>query len=135
MKKFTRVLFPSIQRDFFGKRWLKITLRTLHLIGVAGVAGGILLDVPAASWQMYLLITVLSGVGFILLELWSNAIFIIQLRGLIIFVKLALLFYLYIEPQQSVIVLLVIVLSSVVSHAPGNFRYFSLFHGRRIDSL
>lgn len=105
------------------------------MVGVAGVAGGLLLDVPASNWLGYLHLTVLSGVLFLILELWSNAIFIIQLRGLMIVVKLLLLSLLYHYPNHHSVVLIVIVLSSIVSHAPGNFRYFSLLHGRRVDAL
>ena len=40
-------------------------------------------------------------------------------------------------PTTIAIVILVvtIVLSSVVSHAPARVRYYSIFHGREIDTL
>jgi hypothetical protein len=135
MNKSLQLFCPARPRDFKGKRWLKIVLRTLHLLGVAGVSGGILLNVPITSWAGYLHITLFSGIAFLVLELWTNAIFLIQLRGLIIAIKLLLLTLLYSYPQYSSIVLVVIILSSIVSHAPGNFRYFSLLHGRRVDAL
>lgn len=135
MNKHLRLIFPPRPRDFYGKRWLKITLRTLHLLGVAGVSGGILLQVPTASWIGYLHLTVLSGSAYLLLELWSNAILLIQLRGLCVVIKLLLLAILYSKPQYGSLIIVVIILSSVVSHAPGNFRYYSPFHRRRIDAL
>ncbi len=35
-----RTVFPIKTRTFKNKRWLKITLRTFHLIGIAGVGAG-----------------------------------------------------------------------------------------------
>ena len=133
MNRYRTLFLPPVPRDFRGKRWLKIVLRTLHLIGIAGVSGGILFSVSADSWYPYLSLTFFSGVSFLLLEIWSSAIFCIQLRGLIIFLKLALLPLLFGCPQHSELLWVVIILSSVVSHAPGNFRYYSLFHRRRLD--
>lgn len=34
-------LFPAESRQFYGQRWLNILLRSVHLLGVAGVGGGI----------------------------------------------------------------------------------------------
>jgi len=53
-------------------------------------------------------------------------------RGQAIFLKLFLLstvFWLFDEPQSSVY-LLVILISGVISHAPGKVRYYSLWHGK-----
>ena len=33
-------LFPAESRQFYGQRWLNILLRSVHLLGVAGVGGG-----------------------------------------------------------------------------------------------
>jgi len=130
-----RVIFPNPKRDFKGKRWLKIVLRTIHLIGVAGVGGGVLLNVDIASWMIYLQLTLISGFTYLALELWTNGIFIIQLRGFSIILKLLLLYGLYLYPDSSKIILAIIIISSVISHAPGNVRYFSIFHGKRLDNL
>lgn len=135
MKSTLHAYLKTILHALLTTRWLKITLRTFHLIGVAGVSGGILLNVPFESWLVYLLITLISGVAYVAVELWSNTVFLIQLRGLLLTIKLVLLGVLLYQPQWSEIILIVIVLSSVVSHAPGNFRYFSVLHGRRVDRL
>ena len=135
MNTFLRVIFPNPKRDFKGKRWVKISLRTLHLIGVAGVGGGVLLGVGIADWRNYLHLTLISGFAYLMLEMWTNGIFFIQLRGLTIFIKLVLLYYLYNNPDSAGVILAIIILSSVISHAPGNVRYYSIFHGRRVDVI
>lgn len=130
-----RFLCPRESRQFTGKRWLKISLRTLHLVGIAGLAGGILFKLPVAQWHGYLVLTMVSGFCYLGLELWSNGIWFIQLRGITIFVKLGLVYVMMQHPDQAWWVVIIIVLSSVISHAPGNVRYFSPWHRRRVDHL
>lgn len=136
LNKIIRIIFPNPKRDFRGKRWLKILLRTLHLIGIAGVGGGILLNIEPTLWSIYLQLTIFSGCAYLLLEFWTNGIFLLQLRGLSILLKLGLLYGMYIWPDYAItILILIIIISSVISHAPGNLRYYSIFHRRRVDTL
>lgn len=72
----------------------------------------------------------------IAVELWSNGVWLIQVRGLAIMLKIVLLTLLLVtEEWAQPIIICIIILSGVVSHAPGDVRYYSPFHGRRIDSL
>jgi hypothetical protein len=52
----------SIIPNFSGKRWLKISLRTIHLVGFAGVFASIL---TATEQDVYWGITIVSGLGLI----------------------------------------------------------------------
>jgi hypothetical protein len=128
--------FPAVSRSFPGMRWLNITLRTLHLIGVAGLGGAYLYAAAPESWRPYLWLTLFSGTGLIAVSLYANAIWLLQLRGQVILFKLLLLGLMLWWPMFSVeLGMGVIVLSSVIAHAPGNLRYYSLWHRRRIDHL
>lgn len=123
-------LFPIDKRDFPGRRWLSITLRTLHLMGIAGLAGAYLFHLPDDQWMPYLWLAVLSGFLMAAMAVYVDGIWLLQLRGQAIFLKLLLLstvFWLFDEPQSG-IYLLVILISGVVSHAPGKVRYYSLWH-------
>ena len=131
-----RFLFPADYRTFRGKRVLNIGLRTAHLIGTAGVGGGFLYQAPRESWLPYLALTIGSGLALALLELLSNAIWLIQLRGLAIVVKLGLLACLpHVEGYQAHALVLSVILSGIFSHAPGRIRYFSILHGREVHTL
>jgi hypothetical protein len=131
-----RLLVPRHSRSFVGKRWCFIVLRTLHLVGVAGLVGGLLYQVPAEAWMPYLTLTLASGAVYFAIELWSTGIFLIQLRGLSVLVKLAILGLVPALPGlEAYLLFSVIVISGIFSHAPGNVRYYSLFHRRRIDEL
>lgn len=117
-------------------RWLNIGLRTLHLVGVAGLGGAYLYAAQRSSWEPYLWLTLSSGVALVAVSLYANAIWLLQLRGMVILSKLLLLGLMLHWPGFSMeLGVLVIALSSVISHAPGNLRYYSLWHRRRIEHL
>jgi len=117
-------------------RWANIVLRTMHLIGIAGIGGAYLYPAENAAWAPYLWLTLASGFSLIGISLYSNGIWLIQLRGLAILLKLLLLLLLALVPQASLpVIFLIIILSSVIAHAPGNLRYYSPWHRRRIEHL
>lgn len=125
-------LFPAEKRLFPGRRWCSIVLRTFHLIGISGLAGAYLYHLPETQWHPYLLLTLFSGVLMVLLEVYTDGIWLLQLRGLAIGVKLLLLstVFWWFDQPNSVIYLLVLLISGVISHAPGKLRYYSIWHGR-----
>lgn len=132
----TSLLFPLNGRSFPGMRWLNITLRTLHLIGIAGIGGAYLYPAEQAAWIPYLWMTLFSGFSMMGISLYSNGIWLLQLRGLAILLKLMLLCSLLFYPKASLpVILMVIALSGVIAHAPGNLRYYSPWHRRRIEHL
>ena len=119
--------------NFTGKRWLKLSLRTFHLIGFAGVFASFIADSPQIA---YWLITIVSGVGLLVLEAFSNLIWFIQVRGLVMYVKFLLLGLVFIYPQYAWHLFIgMIILSGVISHAPSSVRYYSIFHGKKITSV
>ena len=131
-----RILFPAQNRNSKIVRWINITLRSIHLIGCAGIGGGYLYGAPRDAWYSFLLLTIISGIMLILLELYSNGIWLIQLRGIAIIIKLILLICIpYFNGSESYILITVIVISGIMAHAPGDVRYFSVIHGRRMDTL
>ena len=116
---------------FKWKRWTNISLRTLHLIGIAGIGGAFLYQASEASWRPYLILTIVSGFGMILNEAWKNPVWFIQLRGVATLFKLMILLSVFYLGLQAYILITVIVISSVMAHAPGDLRYFSIVHWRR----
>ena len=117
------------------KRWTKICLRTLHLLAVAGVGGGILFGLDPDLWRGYWWLAMVSGGLLMLIDIISNPLWVLQVRGLVIFLKLTLLLFLGGHPTLDVYLLaVIIILSAVISHAPGKLRYYSVYHGRQILS-
>ena len=118
-------MFPSQSRSFKGQRWTSILLRTLHLMGISGVGAGFLFSIPQHQWLPYMYLTVGSGSAMVVLEVWSNGIWLLQLRGIATLLKLLLLGITLITGLQPYILFGVILLSGLMSHAPGKLRYFS----------
>ena len=131
-----RTLFPREPRGFRGRRWVNIALRTLHLVGVAGAGGGLLYAADPALWHPYLWLVIGSGVLMLAVEGFASLLYLIQLRGVAMLLKPPLLgVALHDASLAPWVLVLVLVLSGVMAHAPANVRYFSLLHGRRVDRL
>lgn len=136
MGKQSSALFPESSRFFPGQRWVNICLRALHLVGLSGAGYGFLGGGNDFDWNAFLQLTVYSGTAMMLLSIWSNGVWLLQLRGQTILLKLVLLGLILLQPYfHAELFIIVIVLSGLISHAPGNTRYYSVFHGRRIDSM
>jgi hypothetical protein len=76
----------------------------------------------------------MTGLAMVVLELASTCLWLLQLRGLAVVVKLGLLaLAAYLPEAMPWLLVAVIALSSVFAHAPADVRYFSPLHGRRIS--
>jgi hypothetical protein len=113
------------------KRWFKTGLRTLHLLAVAGVGGGILFALEKPLWINYWWLALVSGSLMVLMDMLANRVWLVQVRGLTIILKLLLLGFLGSDPEwDRILLVVVIVISALISHAPGSVRYYSLYHRR-----
>lgn len=131
-----RRFFPAESRHFPGQRWCNIGFRTLHLIGIAGLGGGFLYPSLDDEWLRYLYLTLVSGSALVFLSLWSNGVWLVQLRGQAVLLKVLLLALMRFWPDLRLpLFVMVILVSGVFAHAPARVRYFSVLHGRRIDRL
>ena len=117
------------------KRWTKISLRTLHLLAVAGVGGGILFALDKDMWINYWWLAMASGILMMLLDIIPNPVWLLQVRGLVIMAKLILLAFLGSYPAwDSTLLIVIIIVSGIISHAPGKLRYYSVYHRKVITS-
>lgn len=117
------------------KRWTKISLRTLHILAVAGVGGGILFGLEPDQWRNYWWLSLVSGILLMAIDIISNPVWVVQVRGLVIFLKLILVALLGSDPSlDRLLLIIIIVISAVVSHAPSKLRYYSIYHRRVLSS-
>lgn len=127
------LIFPQQSRSFYAKRWFDILLRTIHLIGLLGLSGGILFNAEHSLWFPYFLTTILSGSAMLVLSVWSNGKWLLQNRGLMIIVKIFILFLIPVFPQYDLYLLIfIVIISGTSSHAPAKFRYYSPILGREL---
>jgi hypothetical protein len=118
------LLFPDPPRDLPGRRALKIGLRAVHVLCVAGLAGAYLFDVPPAESAGWYRAALASGAALLLLDLHESAVFAFQVRGLVVASKLVLLAALPAFGNGAKWVLAALLVVSVLSsHAPGRVRY------------
>jgi len=114
-----------------GARWLRTSLRTLHLIAVGALYGGHLYGVDVGRLQPALYSVLLTGGLLVGFEVWQSRIWLVQVRGVATFVKLGLMIVAGLAPDLVVALLtLALVIGSISSHMPGRWRYHSVLHGR-----
>lgn len=114
------------------KRLSKVLVRTIHIVGMAGVFGNAMAH---TADSVYLSLTIISGIVLTIMEGSSGWIWFVQLRGIALYVKLLLLLLLHLHPETAMPSLIaVMVISGFMSHAPSWIRYFSLPHGKVVHS-
>jgi len=114
------------------RRLSKVMVRTIHLVGIAGLFGGAL---TGSFASVYVTLTILSGVVLTLMEAWSGPIWFVQLRGIALYLKLLILLPAHLYPNTAVPCLVaVIAISGFMSHAPSWIRYFSVLHWQVVRS-
>jgi len=96
--------------------------------------GGHAFDMPPHRLLFLLYLTLASGAGLMLLELYRSCRWLYQLEGVMVALKLLLLVAAGIWWEQRLwLLLLVVVLGSVGSHMPARLRHYSIVHGRVLD--
>jgi hypothetical protein len=126
------LLFPDPPRDFRLRRELKILFRAVHVLCAALLLGAVVHDAPAGEQQRALWLVVGSGLSILALDLYETAAFLLQVRGLVLLVKLLGVAALpWLEGGRVLLLAALILVSVVSSHAPSKLRYFVLIgHGR-----
>lgn len=128
---FERGILP----DFPAKRWLKIFLRTLHIASVCAVTGLVLVQQPHSQAWLFWSLAMSSGLLLLLIDVLSNFLWLVQMRGLLIFIKLLLLALMpFVSGYDQWLILFALCISAFISHAPSDVRYYSWLHGRKITS-
>ena len=128
-----QIFFPEESRSLWGKRWLNVIFRTAHLCGIAVYTGGVFFNITTELVMPSYLISAVSGLAIMVMDLYTNGKWVFQNRGLFIFIKIGLLGVIpHFGEFMKWGVLGIIVLSSYISHATADVRYYSVFHKRRI---
>ncbi len=117
-------------RQFPGLRWLRTSLRTGHIAAFSGLVGGHVFDASASALQPWLFATIATGGALIALNLYQTSIWLRELRGIAIMVKMALLCIIPVWWDARLVILFVVIaISGYVSHMPGRYRYWVIGEG------
>jgi hypothetical protein len=116
-----------VARKFPGQRWLRITLRTLHLGTVAMVIGSAAFQGP--ELDLWLAGLLLSGGLLVVEELYRYGLdWFRWVQAWVILTKLALFAVVaLLDTWQLPALWIALVLGAVISHAPGKLRQAPLW--------
>ena len=124
------VLFPKPLRNFPGQRWVRISVRTAHLLCMGYLLGGTAHGLPLAAQPLGMWGTLVTGLVFMGLELYASFIWLFQLKGLAVIAKLLLLGAAAVSTGNGLAYLIAaVVIGGISSHMPGKYRYYSPYHG------
>lgn len=111
-----------------------IALRTAHIAVFAPLVGGHVFDVPPTRLHGWLVAAVVTGALLTFVEAFPRWRWCYQGRGVLVWLKLALLCAIpWLWEFRVPLLFAVIVVASVGSHMPARFRYYSVIHRRVLD--
>ncbi|MEN8158866.1 MAG: hypothetical protein ABFS41_02205 [Myxococcota bacterium] len=118
-------------RSVPGLRPLRTTIRAAHVVAVAAFFGGHVYAVSSERLEPAVAAVVATGVAFTILEIVRAPVWVVQVRGLAVYAKVALMAAVSTGAPAPVLLLtLALVVGVVASHMPGRYRYYSLVHRR-----
>ena len=121
-------------RAFSGMRVVKIAARTLHIVAMALVLGGVAYTAPVKALALPLALTVASGLLLLGLELWQSGAWLTQGGGVAVLLKLALLALGQSFPAARFECYLAATsIASIGAHMPKSWRHWSFLHRRVLD--
>ena len=123
--KILSLLFPDSYREFFCQRLLLNLLRGFHLLCIGVFVGGIFFNQDTAVLNVWILGVLISGILMFLIELYSSCIYLFEIRGAVIVLKILVLFTLTLIPSALHFHVLVglLLFSSFFSHSPRWIRH------------
>ena len=129
------LIFPDAPRDFPMRRWVRILMRTLHIITASILFGGHVFDQPVTELEPWLWGTVLSGMFIMLTDLHASFAVLLEVRGVAVVIKAILLVLvpLFWE-ERNLLLLTALIIGAVSSHMPKQYRHRLLFQNSRITT-
>ncbi len=122
-------------RPLPGARAIRTTLRTAHVAAFSILYGGHVYGIAPQSLRPALLATIMSGGALMALETYRTPLWLVQVRGLATFAKIALVAGVAACWDLRVALLTAaVVIGTVVSHMPGRYRYYSVIHGQAVGT-
>lgn len=131
MPSLAALLFPEPRRRLPHARWWNIGARTAHLAATGVLLGGHVFGADAGALMPLLWVAIASGAALIAIEVYPTAHWAHQVCALFVYTKLgALCLVPFMWEQRVPLLLAVVVLASVGSHAPRRVRHYSLWYRR-----
>ena len=129
------LLLPNPPRRLRGARAWNVAARTVHLAATGTLLGGHVFGAAAADLLPWLWVAAVSGSALLAIEVYGSLDWLLQVGGLSVVLKVALLCVIPFAWDSRVPLLFAVVaIAGVGSHMPGRFRHYSLLYRRSVRS-
>lgn len=128
-------LFPEQFREFPLRRPVMNLLRAIHILSFAALFGGIIFKQPTELLSPWVYAVAISGLLMFLIQLYASLIVLFEVQSLAVITKLVLLLFLPMLAHSGQVVLLavIIIFSSLTSHANKRLRHRNLLPQGMLD--
>ena len=127
------LLAPSETTSLSGwQRGLTVSVRAAHVLGAGVFAGGVVLGVASEDLEVWLWLLVGAGVALLVMEVVESPAFLIQTKGIVVLLKLAVLAGIVLTGTGEWLLAPILFASVVSSHAPASVRHRVLVFGGRV---
>ena len=124
-------LFPAEPRKLPWGRPLQVGLRTVHIVAMGMVLGGLGLGGTHDKLLPWILATLLSGALLLAVDLWKSGLFLVEGAGVAVLLKLSLLGLGNLFPAARLEwYLAATAVASIGSHMVSPWRHFSFLEWR-----
>ena len=121
-------------RTFHGMRVVKVAARTVHIVAMALVLGGVAYAAPVSALELPIGLAIASGLLLLGLDLWKSGTWLTQGGGVAVLLKLALLALGQSFPAARFeCYLAATTIASIGAHMPKSWRHWSFLHRRVIE--
>lgn len=115
-------------------RAIRIAARTLHIVTMALVLGGLAYAAPVTALELPLLLTITSGLLLLGMDLWKSGAWLTQGGGVTVLLKLALLMLgQWFPAVRFECYVAATAVASIGAHMPKSWRHWSFLHRRVLD--
>ena len=140
LKKSGRIhhfLFPQQYRELPQRRLLLNVFRSIHIICFSILLGGLYYGQATETLNNWAWAALFSGVCLFLLDVYTSAVVLFEIRGLTVLIKVAMLAASLLLPAdgQFNMLVVVIIFSSFVSHSPRWLRHKCLLPDRLLQQF
>ncbi len=119
-----RLFFPEKLRNFPQRRNVRVGLRTIHLLTTGVLLGGHVFNQPVAVLEPWLFAAIVSGLLLLLTDLHASVAILLEFRGMVALLKIALVCLIPFFWEQRVFLLIVVLaIGAISSHMSGKIRH------------
>ncbi len=124
-QRLLKIFFPTVLREVPQRRLVLNSLRAWHIVSFSILVGGVFFHQGVVRLELWLGFTIASGLALFALDLYSSFFVLFELRGSAILIKIMLLLLIPLLDyhQQIMLLFVVIIFSSFVSHSTRRLRH------------